>query len=151
MNKVKKATFLCIAVLAVLAVTSLINGQCPHKKSSSCAMMIEGASVDINKIEGGIRINITGDTPEVVKAIQDAADEHAKAFEEGKKLECTKCKEGKECHYACPCKVEGAVMKVTKNENGVAIDITAEKAEAIAEIQKRADDMSKSKEEPVQR
>ena len=156
MNKKTLMTVMLIAMsVAVVMMVGAIfaNAECPYKKAEKhdCPMKMEGVSVNITNIDKGVKIEMTADKPELVKKLQnqmkaEGKDEgcaHKKA--ESKDAGCAQHKEGikhEGCMCKCPCAVEGASKKITNTDNGVTVEITAEKEDAVKEIQARAAKMN---------
>jgi len=134
--------------ILILTGSLLATAECPHKKAEGmhdCPCKMEGISFNVTNIEKGVKIEMTADKPELVKKIQEHAKMESEMKAEAKDAKTMECPHKKAeaakhegCACKCPCKVEGAVKKVTNTDNGVVIEITAEKAEAIKEIQDTA-------------
>jgi hypothetical protein len=152
MNKKIFAAVALSVSLILIAGTMLVLADCPYKKAGmkhECAMKMEGVSFTITNIEKGVKIEMTADKPELVKKVQDHEKMVTEMMEKGKTGECPYNKaQASTTKAACscpgPCMVEGAVRKVTNTENGVVVEVTAEKAEAIKEIQTKAEKMNKT-------
>jgi TusA-related sulfurtransferase len=93
-----------------------------------CPMLMTSAKREVSTIENGARVRVTSDDPAVAKKIQANCAAHDEKLKAG----------GSGHQRQCPAAVEGAKMKVTKLPNGVDLDITADKPEAIKEIRARA-------------
>jgi TusA-related sulfurtransferase len=93
-----------------------------------CPMLMTSAKREVSNIKNGARVRVTSDDPVVARKIQANCAAHDEKLKAG----------GSGHQRRCPAAVEGAKMKVTKLPNGVDLDITADKPDAIKEIRARA-------------
>ena len=99
-----------------------------HQRSAACLLMMRSAKREVTNIANGVRVQITSEDQAIVKRIQANAAAHQEAMKQP----------GPRHMQRCPAAVEGANVKVTSLTNGAELEITADKPEAVKEIQARA-------------
>ena len=131
MNWKKKALLSLVAILAMVLATYVVMacGNGPqagagcgmHGKMAAGAPM-KGASMKVANTGNGVRITLTSDKPEVVKALQEHATQCAtKRAEMGMGFPMT-----------------DAAIKATNLDNGVEISLSSDKSEVVTALQAHA-------------
>lgn len=131
MNWKNKALVLMVAILATVLATYVVMA-CGHgpQAGAGCGMHgkmgagapIKGASMKVTNTGDGVKITLTSDKPEVVKALQEHASQcAARRAEMGMGFPMT-----------------DAVIKATNLDNGVEIALSSDKSEVVTALQAQA-------------
>ncbi|MBI4655759.1 MAG: YHS domain-containing protein [Elusimicrobia bacterium] len=101
------------------------NHDCPgmkgkeHKKM--CPEHLKGVTKTSTNIDNGVEITMTAKKAKTVSKLREIAKMHYDSKE-------SMCQD-------CPCKVEGAIVKIEDIENGVKVSITSDNPESVKKIQ----------------
>lgn len=103
---------------------------CMHKETKKCKHMcpkhIKGVTTTTRNIDNGVEITMTAKKDKTLSKLREIAREHYNP--DAKESMCENC----------PCKVQGAVVKIEDIETGVMVLIIADASETVKKIQELA-------------